>query len=73
MPGMYELHEQIMCRRREAGTQSWNWRTGSIAPVISGPTSQCSASPWQLGGWQKVTDKKPSIAGRLGVLSSSGG
>jgi para-nitrobenzyl esterase len=36
MPGMYELHEQIMCRRREAGTQSWNWRTGSIAPVIPG-------------------------------------
>ncbi|HEY5759986.1 MAG TPA: carboxylesterase family protein [Steroidobacter sp.] len=38
MPGMYELHEQIMCRRREGGTQSWNWRTGSIAPVIPGPT-----------------------------------
>lgn len=45
MPGMYELHEQIMCRRRQAGTQSWNWRTGSIAPVISGSTSQCSAGP----------------------------
>lgn len=41
MPGMYELHEQIMCRRREAGTQSWNWRSGSIAPVIPGPTPRC--------------------------------
>jgi len=40
MPGMYELHEQIMCRRREAGTQSWNWRSGSIAPVL--PTSSRS-------------------------------
>lgn len=38
MPGMYELHEQVMCRRREAGTQSWNWRTASIAPVI--PTAR---------------------------------
>jgi para-nitrobenzyl esterase len=45
MPGMYELHEQIMCRRRAAGTQSWNWRSGSIAPTLSGPIAQCSASP----------------------------
>jgi para-nitrobenzyl esterase len=43
MPGMYELHEQVMCRRRAAGTQSWNWRSGSTAPVIPAPTSQCSA------------------------------
>lgn len=43
MPGMYELHEQIMCRRREAGAHSWNWRAGSIAPTISGPTAQCSS------------------------------
>lgn len=41
MPGMYELHEQIMCRRREGGVQSWNWRTGSIAPTLSGPTGRC--------------------------------
>jgi len=47
MPRMYELHEQIMCRRRHAGTQSWNWRTGSIAPVIPAPTSECSTSPEQ--------------------------
>lgn len=45
MPRMYELHEQILCRRREGGTQSWNWRAGSIAPTISAPTSQCSTSP----------------------------
>jgi para-nitrobenzyl esterase len=45
MPGMYELHEQVMCRRREAGTQSWNWRAGSIAPVIPGPVARCSRPP----------------------------
>ncbi len=49
MPGMYELHEQIMCRRREGGAQSWNWRAGSIAPTISGPTAQCSTSSGQPG------------------------
>jgi para-nitrobenzyl esterase len=42
MPGMYGLHEQIMWRRREAGTQSWNWRTGSLAPVLPKLTSKCS-------------------------------
>lgn len=41
MPGMYDLHEEIMCRRREAGTQSWNWRSGSLAPVLPGPTAAC--------------------------------
>ncbi|MDY6944974.1 MAG: carboxylesterase family protein [Pseudomonadota bacterium] len=41
MPGMYELHEQVMCRRRESGTQSWNWRTGSIAPTLPAPTPRC--------------------------------
>lgn len=49
MPGMYELHEQIMCRRRAAGTQSWNWRTGSIAPTLPGPTPQCSISQGKRG------------------------
>jgi para-nitrobenzyl esterase len=44
MAGMYELHEQIMCRRREAGTQSWNWRAGSIAPAIPSSTANCFTS-----------------------------
>ncbi|HEY0940841.1 MAG TPA: carboxylesterase family protein [Steroidobacter sp.] len=42
MPGMYELHEQIMCRRRASGTQSWNWRAGSLAPPLPAPTQRCS-------------------------------
>lgn len=42
MPGMYALHEQLVCRRRAAGTQSWTWRTGSSAPVIPPPTTACA-------------------------------
>jgi para-nitrobenzyl esterase len=41
MPGMYALHEQVMCRRRAEGSQSWNWRTGSTAPVLPGPDPRC--------------------------------
>jgi para-nitrobenzyl esterase len=43
MPGMYELHEQVMCRRREDGAQSWNWRSGSAAPVLPPATAECLA------------------------------
>jgi para-nitrobenzyl esterase len=42
MPGMYALHEQVLCRRRVDGTQSWNWRTGSIAPVLPAPVAGCA-------------------------------
>jgi len=42
MPGMYMLHEQVMCRRRADGTQSWNWRTGSAAPVLPAPSAGCA-------------------------------
>jgi len=43
MPGMYALHEQVMCRRRADGSQSWNWRTGSAAPVLPKAVSGCAA------------------------------
>jgi para-nitrobenzyl esterase len=42
MPGMYALHEQVLCRRRVDGTQSWNWRTGSSAPVLPAPIPACA-------------------------------
>jgi para-nitrobenzyl esterase len=42
-PGMYELQEQIMCRRRASGVQSWNWRTGSIAPPLPPAMASCSS------------------------------
>ena len=41
--GVYALHEQVMCRRRADGTQSWNWRTGSTAPILPHPTPACTA------------------------------
>lgn len=43
MPGMYGLHEQVMCRRRAEGGQSWNWRTGSAAPVLPAPAKACAS------------------------------
>ena len=48
MPGMYALHEQVLCRRRAAGSQSWNWRTGSAAPVLPPPTAGCAAEGRRL-------------------------
>ena len=41
MPGMYDLHEQVMCRRRAAGTQSWNWRTAGTAPILPSDATSC--------------------------------
>ena len=32
MPGMYELNETVMCRRRAAGTMPWGWNVGLWAP-----------------------------------------
>ncbi|WP_135211230.1 carboxylesterase/lipase family protein [Vitreimonas flagellata] len=43
MPGMYELHEEVMCRRRQSGAQSWNWRSGSTAPVLPASAAACVA------------------------------
>ncbi|WP_417464849.1 carboxylesterase/lipase family protein [Kordiimonas sp.] len=40
-PGMYELHEEVMCRRRATGAQSWNWRTGFIAPPLPVANQSC--------------------------------
>jgi len=45
MPGMYALHEEVMCRRRQDGTQSWTWRTGSTAPKLPKAIAACSARP----------------------------
>ena len=42
MPGMYELHEEVMCRRREEGTQTWDWRTANSAPTLPARTPRCS-------------------------------
>ena len=41
MPGMYELNEQVMCRRRAAGGIPWNWNVGIIAPPPPPAARQC--------------------------------
>jgi len=44
MPGMYELNEQVMCRRRSTGNVAWNWNVGLASPRLSGPTSACAGN-----------------------------
>lgn len=39
-PGMYELHEQAVCRRR-AKDQPWNWNVGILSPALTPPEPDC--------------------------------
>jgi para-nitrobenzyl esterase len=41
MPGMFELNEAVMCRRRAAGGIGWNWNVGLAAPPLPPPASNC--------------------------------
>ncbi|HWK52204.1 MAG TPA: carboxylesterase family protein, partial [Steroidobacter sp.] len=41
MPGMYELNEEIVCRRRANGGQSWNWNFGIVSPRLPQPAESC--------------------------------
>jgi para-nitrobenzyl esterase len=41
MPGMYELVDQVVCRRRASGTQPWNWNVGIVAPVLPPREDSC--------------------------------
>ena len=34
-PGMYELHEESVCRRKASDASPWNWNTGLISPVLA--------------------------------------
>lgn len=40
-PGMYALHEEVVCRRRAAGTLAWNWNIGLVSPPIPEATAAC--------------------------------
>lgn len=40
-PGMYELNEQVVCRRRANGSVSWNWNVGVVAPPLPPPAESC--------------------------------
>ena len=40
-PGMYELNETVMCRRRAQGDLSWNWNVGLVSPPLPAGVSSC--------------------------------
>ena len=40
LPGRYELHEQVVCRRRAANI-AWNWNVGVIAPPLPPAAPGC--------------------------------
>ena len=41
MPGMYELNEQVMCRRRASGDIPWGWNVGVVSPKLPPPAAGC--------------------------------
>jgi para-nitrobenzyl esterase len=40
-PGMYALHEAVVCRRRAAGDIQWNWNVGLASPPLPPPPPGC--------------------------------
>jgi para-nitrobenzyl esterase len=34
MPGMFELNDEVVCRRRAQGDQPWNWNVGIVSPAL---------------------------------------
>jgi len=34
LPGMYELQEEVVCRRRARGDTPWNWNVGIVSPPL---------------------------------------
>jgi len=41
MSGMYDLLEQVVCRRMAAGTIGWNWNMGLASPPLPPPAPGC--------------------------------
>jgi para-nitrobenzyl esterase len=41
LPGMYELNEQVMCRRRARGGIPWNWNVGIVASPLPAGGPEC--------------------------------
>ena len=41
MPGMYELNEQVVCRRRANGGIPWHWNVGLASPPLPAAVPQC--------------------------------
>jgi para-nitrobenzyl esterase len=41
LPGMYELHERVVCRRRADGGIPWNWNVGIVSPPLPAEVPGC--------------------------------
>lgn len=41
LPGMYALHERVVCRRRAARNLPWNWNVGLVSPPLPPPAPGC--------------------------------
>lgn len=41
LPGMYELNEQVVCRRRAKGGMAWNWNVGIVSPALPAEADRC--------------------------------
>ncbi|HWQ88092.1 carboxylesterase/lipase family protein [Brevundimonas sp.] len=41
MPGMFELREAVVCRRRVAGSIPWNWNFGVLSPSLPPASPAC--------------------------------
>jgi para-nitrobenzyl esterase len=41
LPGMYELNEEVVCRRRSTGALPWNWNVGVVSPQLPPRTESC--------------------------------
>jgi para-nitrobenzyl esterase len=41
LPGMYELNEQVVCRRRAKGGIPWNWNVGIVSPPLPAAALGC--------------------------------
>jgi para-nitrobenzyl esterase len=41
MPGMYELNEEVVCRRKAAGKIGWNWNVGLASPKLPPKVAGC--------------------------------
>jgi para-nitrobenzyl esterase len=41
-PGMYDLHEATVCRRKASGNFPWHWNTGLASPKLPERTPPCS-------------------------------
>jgi para-nitrobenzyl esterase len=41
MPKMYEVNEEVVCRRRVSGDIPWGWNVGVASPKLPGKSAEC--------------------------------